>query len=229
MTKQQGDGAMALEFNEISFELIYKDGKQWVRGSQVGAALGYTHARRSIAKLYARNVDEFSADMTITMPVLDLAGGEDEEDGAQTDGAAPPCAVNLTAQVPANAESLGGQVREVRLFSARGAHLLAMLARTERAKDFRRWVLDVLEDACSRAPAEPLTLAQEMTLIRLSVSLMEKVAACKTMDMAEELFMRLMRVNRRLGVPTMPFIDLATSCRQRRLPLGDGDLGAGTH
>lgn len=38
-----------------------------------------------------------------------------------------------------------GGPQEVRIFSLRGAHLLGMLARTERAKEFRAWVLDVLE------------------------------------------------------------------------------------
>jgi len=33
----------------------------------------------------------------------------------------------------------------VRIFSPRGCHLLAMFARTPRAKEFRRWVLDVLD------------------------------------------------------------------------------------
>lgn len=37
----------------------------------------------------------------------------------------------------------GGQT--VRIFSLRGAHLLGMFARTDRAKEFRRWVLNVLE------------------------------------------------------------------------------------
>lgn len=38
-----------------------------------------------------------------------------------------------------------GGAQEVRIFSLRGAHLLGMFARTERAAEFRRWVLDVLE------------------------------------------------------------------------------------
>jgi hypothetical protein len=39
-----------------------------------------------------------------------------------------------------------GKVRKARLFNRRGAHLLAMFATTERAKAFRKWVLDVLEE-----------------------------------------------------------------------------------
>lgn len=39
-----------------------------------------------------------------------------------------------------------GGAQQVRVFSLRGAHLLGMFARTERAKLFRRWVLDVLDE-----------------------------------------------------------------------------------
>jgi len=35
--------------------------------------------------------------------------------------------------------------KKVRIFSLRGAHLIAMFARTPIAKEFRRWVLDVLD------------------------------------------------------------------------------------
>ncbi len=41
-------------------------------------------------------------------------------------------------------ETAGGK-QMVRVFSLRGTHLLAMFARTEKAKAFRRWVLDVLD------------------------------------------------------------------------------------
>lgn len=36
-------------------------------------------------------------------------------------------------------------VQKTRIFSLRGAHLLAMFARTDKAKAFRRWVLDILD------------------------------------------------------------------------------------
>lgn len=38
-----------------------------------------------------------------------------------------------------------GQLKEMRVFSLRGAHLIAMFARTKKAKAFRRWVLDILD------------------------------------------------------------------------------------
>lgn len=48
---------------------------------------------------------------------------------------------------------VSGLQREIRLFSLRGAHLLAMFARTTKAKQFRRWVLDILdrEVACMQS------------------------------------------------------------------------------
>lgn len=38
-----------------------------------------------------------------------------------------------------------GGMQDARIFSLRGAHLLGMFARTPKAAEFRRWVLDVLE------------------------------------------------------------------------------------
>ncbi|WP_288450136.1 Bro-N domain-containing protein [uncultured Acinetobacter sp.] len=41
--------------------------------------------------------------------------------------------------------TLQGQQREVRAFSLRGSHLIAMFAKTAVAKEFRKWVLDILD------------------------------------------------------------------------------------
>ena len=50
-----------------------------------------------------------------------------------------------------------------RIFSLRGCHLVAMLARTPIAKAFRRWVLDVIEQYGDRVPvAEPVTLNDQL-------------------------------------------------------------------
>lgn len=49
----------------------------------------------------------------------------------------------------------GGE-QMVRVFSLRGAHLLGMFARTEKAAAFRCWVLDVL-DAATRLPERRVT------------------------------------------------------------------------
>lgn len=63
------------------------------------------------------------------------------------------------------------QTREVRIFSLRGAHLIAMFSRTEIAREFRKWVLDILDTEVQKTtphsssipidpPYEKLTAAQ---------------------------------------------------------------------
>jgi prophage antirepressor-like protein len=43
-------------------------------------------------------------------------------------------------------------MQESRVFSLRGAHLVAMFARTTKAKEFRRWVLDILDREVAHSP-----------------------------------------------------------------------------
>lgn len=52
----------------------------------------------------------------------------------------------FTAEMTALIEMpTAGGLQKVRIFSLRGAHLIAMFARTKVAKAFRKWVLDVLD------------------------------------------------------------------------------------
>lgn len=51
-----------------------------------------------------------------------------------------------------DADTAGGK-QQIRVFSLRGCHLLAMFSKTPVAKEFRKWVLDVLEQQYSPAPA----------------------------------------------------------------------------
>lgn len=56
----------------------------------------------------------------------------------------------------------GGGPQEVRVFSLRGARHIAMLAKTDRAKRFRAWILDIIErDSADRE--ERLALAESRT------------------------------------------------------------------
>lgn len=48
----------------------------------------------------------------------------------------------------------GNLQKNTRVFSLRGAHLVAMFARTGKAKEFRRWVLDLIEKEISEQVAE---------------------------------------------------------------------------
>ncbi|MGK4439160.1 BRO-N domain-containing protein [Yersinia proxima] len=46
----------------------------------------------------------------------------------------------------------GNYRKKVRLFSIRGAHLIAMFSTTPVAKEFRRWVLDILDREVEKQP-----------------------------------------------------------------------------
>jgi hypothetical protein len=110
--------AQALVFQDTTFNIVDRVGRVWLRASEIGDALGYKKAGRvSIDKLYKSNADEFTDDMTALIKLPDVIAREGDT----------------------------GQMREVRVFNLRGAYLLAMFARTEVAKLFRKWILDVLE------------------------------------------------------------------------------------
>ena len=99
-----------LTFQNTTLSVINQHNQIFVKSSDLGLALGYKNPTGDISKIYDRNADEFTAEMTalIEMPT---AGG----------------------------------IQKVRIFSLRGAHLIAMFARTKVAKDFRKWVLDILD------------------------------------------------------------------------------------
>lgn len=69
----------------------------------------------AISKIYSRNQDEFSSTMSMT--------------------------VNMTF----NGINNSLRNKSVRVYSLRGAHLIAMFASTPVAKQFRKWVLDILD------------------------------------------------------------------------------------
>lgn len=50
----------------------------------------------------------------------------------------------------------GNYRKKVRVFSLRGAHLIAMFARTPVAKEFRRWVLDILDREVAQGIVYPV-------------------------------------------------------------------------
>ncbi|MDO9664769.1 P22AR C-terminal domain-containing protein [Glaesserella parasuis] len=57
----------------------------------------------------------------------------------------------FTAEMTALIElQTAGGKQQVRVFSLRGAHLIAMFARTKVAKEFRKWVLDILDREISQ-------------------------------------------------------------------------------
>lgn len=65
----------------------------------------------------------------------------------------------MTMVIESMTNGINGTSRrmKVRVFSLRGAHLLAMFARTPVAKEFRRWVLDILDREVSHSPIKQFT------------------------------------------------------------------------
>ncbi|WP_187153367.1 hypothetical protein [Candidatus Arsenophonus triatominarum] len=54
-----------------------------------------------------------------------------------------------------NLKVSGNYEKTVRIFSLRGAHLVAMFARTPVAKEFRKWVLDILDKEVGNPQPRP--------------------------------------------------------------------------
>ncbi len=87
----------------------------------------------SVSKLYSRNSDEFTDSMTMT--------------------------VNMTFNGINN--SLRNKL--VRVYSLRGAHLIAMFASTPIAKEFRKWVLDILDREVTGSNLDEHLLLKNLT------------------------------------------------------------------
>ena len=107
---------MALCFNNFTFTPVTHQNSLWIRAAELARALGYS-SEEKVSRVYRRNEDEFTPDMTQVIEITDRP-----ELGTSK---------NL--------------INKARIFSLRGCHLLAMFARTPVAKAFRRWVLDVLD------------------------------------------------------------------------------------
>ncbi|PRM09894.1 hypothetical protein BV006_00430 [Haemophilus influenzae] len=115
-----------LTFQTTSLSVINQHNQTFISARDLGLALTYKNPTSDIMRIYDRNADEFTAEMTalIEMPT---AGG----------------------------------IQKVRIFSLRGAHLIAMFARTKVAKDFRKWVLDILDREILQKTKEIQPLADE--------------------------------------------------------------------
>lgn len=116
--------SLALSFNEVNFSPVERDGQIWLTAGELARALGYAKAN-AVTQVYERNQDEFNSSMT---NVIDL-------NSKRSVG-------SLNLRLPKKENNL---VKTVRIFSLRGAHLIAMFSKTAIAKQFRKWVLDVLD------------------------------------------------------------------------------------
>ncbi|MGX7395693.1 BRO-N domain-containing protein [Enterobacter sp. ESY66] len=110
-------------FQGFAFNPVTEGGSIWFTSTDMAKALGYKKTD-AISQIYARNVDEFSDSMSLT----------------------------LNMKVNGINNSLRN--KSVRVYSLRGAHLVAMFASTPKAKEFRRWVLDILDREVQCQPEE---------------------------------------------------------------------------
>mgnify|MGYP003091404152 CR=1 FL=1 len=116
-----------LTFQNTTLSVINQHNQTYFTANDLGLALGYVDAIRSVKQIYDRNADEFTPEMTALVE-MQTAGG----------------------------------LQKVRIFSLRGAHLIAMFARTKIAKAFRKWVLDVLDEEVKKSTALlPSTITSE--------------------------------------------------------------------
>lgn len=123
----------ALTFNDVTFSPVTHQNTLWIRAAELARALGYAR-EELVSRLYQRNSDEFTPDMTQVIEIV-----AEHQNG-----------------VPGN---LGAG--RCRIFSLRGCHLLAMFARTPVAKAFRVWVLDVLDKLnAQRAESAPSPISR---------------------------------------------------------------------
>lgn len=115
-----------LTFQNTTLSVINQNNKTFFTATDLGNALEYTQPSIAVMKIYDRNADEFTPEMTALVE-MQTAGG----------------------------------LQKVRIFSLRGAHLIAMFARTKVAKDFRKWVLDILDREVSQKTKAIQPLADE--------------------------------------------------------------------
>lgn len=116
--------SLALSFNEVNFSPVAQNGQIWLTAPELASALGYSKSD-AVGQVYERNKDEFNSSMTTTITVK-------SNDSIET----------LNLSVSKKTKNL---TKTIRIFSLRGAHLIAMFSKTAIAKQFRKWVLDILD------------------------------------------------------------------------------------
>ncbi len=110
-----------------------------------------------------------------------------------------------------------GGMQKVRIFSLRGAHMLGMLAKTENAKAFRQWVLDILEGAVAPQETGRMTYPQRLAYLKERRSLVRELGTCTEQGMAGELYDNLLHVSRLLGITPRRMDMLAPGLAQKSL------------
>lgn len=135
-----------LTFQNFTFTPVLEKGRVWITSTELAKVLKYKKTD-AISQIYARNADEFTDAMTMT----------------------------LNMRVNGINNSLRN--KSVRVYSLRGCHLIAMFATTEVAKEFRRWVLDILDREVANSPIAKQFSDEEIIYLCYMQVWMEKVSA----------------------------------------------------
>ena len=105
---------------------------------------------KSVSTIYSRNSDEFTGSMSMVIKMM------------------------------TNVINNNLREKSVRVFSLRGCHLIAMFATTAKAKEFRRWVLDILDHDVERSPiAKQFTDDELVSLCYLQLWMEKSQQMCK--------------------------------------------------
>lgn len=107
--------SLALSFNEVKFNPVVQGDGQIYLTASELSQALGYKSVKSVSNLYNSNKDEFTPSMSL---VID----------------------SMTNGINNSKRKLN-----IRIFSLRGCHLIAMFARTAVAKQFRKWVLDILD------------------------------------------------------------------------------------
>ncbi|WP_419820082.1 Bro-N domain-containing protein [Acinetobacter sp.] len=144
--------SLTLSFNDVNFSPVEQNGQIWLTATELAKALGYAKSD-AVTQVYERNQDEFNSSMTTT---LNLSINDSVE--------------TLNLSVSKKSKNL---TKTIRIFSLRGCHLIAMFSKTDIAKQFRKWVLDILDKEVGNPIAkthkeerEPLTNAVNMLVAK---------------------------------------------------------------
>lgn len=125
--------SIALSFNNVDLTPI-DNGDGQIWVTSSELAKALNYKRSDkVTQIYNRNADEFTDSMTLTLKMGVKGFGN------------------------------GNSEKEVRLFSLRGCHLIAMFSSTDVAKKFRKWVLDILDAHVANEPTYKLGDLQKIS------------------------------------------------------------------
>lgn len=111
-----------------------------------------------------------------------------------------------------------GGIQPVRIFSPRGCYLLGMLSRTEKAKAFRQWVLDVLEGRATPQAMRPTSVPQQISLHHLRSRLLRDLEKSTAAGMRGAIHAQLHHVSRLLSLSCPPIESIGRTVEQPSLP-----------